>query len=65
MPDLGGDTLLNIRSLGRRVNPVNFSRFAIVNYAWKLDKGVQIGVVNIIRDNPKGLKVLPVFNAGF
>jgi hypothetical protein len=26
----------------------------IVNYAWKLDRGVQIGVVNIVRDNPKG-----------
>ncbi|MBE3109670.1 MAG: hypothetical protein IMZ57_03725 [Acidobacteria bacterium] len=24
-----------------------------------------VGVVNIVRDNPKGLKVLPVFNAGF
>ncbi len=34
----------------------------IVNYAWKLERGLQVGLVNIIRDNPKGLKVLPVFD---
>jgi len=37
----------------------------IVNYAWKLERGLQIGLFNIIRDNPKGLKVLPVFNTAF
>jgi hypothetical protein len=36
----------------------------IVNYAHSV-KGVQIGVVNIVRDNPAGLKVLPVFNTSF
>lgn len=36
----------------------------IVNYAWRV-KGVQIGLVNIIRDNPRGLKVLPIFNTNF
>ncbi len=29
------------------------------------DGGLQIGVVNIVRDNPKGLQVLPVFNTRF
>ena len=37
----------------------------IVNYAWRVQTGFQLGIVNIIRDNPKGLRVLPVFNAGF
>ena len=37
----------------------------IVNYAWTIDKGIQLGVVNIVRDNPKGLRVLPVFNTKF
>lgn len=36
----------------------------IVNYAWSV-KGLQIGLVNIVRDNPPGLKVLPVFNTSF
>jgi hypothetical protein len=36
----------------------------IVNYCWRI-KGVQIGLVNIVRDNPKYLKVLPLINANF
>lgn len=36
----------------------------IVNYAWSV-KGLQVGLVNIVRDNPRGLKVLPVFNTSF
>jgi len=36
----------------------------IVNYAWDV-KGVQIGLVNIVRNNPRGLKVLPLFNTSF
>jgi hypothetical protein len=36
----------------------------IVNYAWSV-KGIQLGLINIVRDNPAGLKVLPVFNTSF
>jgi len=36
----------------------------LVNYAYRL-KGVQIGLVNIVRDNPKYRKVLPLINANF
>ena len=36
----------------------------ILNFANDL-YGVQIGLINIARSNPKGLKVLPVFNADF
>jgi len=36
----------------------------IVNYAYRL-KGLQIGLVNIVRDNPKGRKVLPIINFNF
>lgn len=36
----------------------------IVNYADEL-QGVQIGVINIARNNPNGAKVLPIVNAHF
>ena len=36
----------------------------IVNYAFHV-KGVQIGLVNIVRDNPKNLRVLPIMNTSF
>ena len=36
----------------------------IVNYAFQL-KGVQIGLINYVRDNPVFLKVLPIINANF
>lgn len=36
----------------------------IVNYAWNV-KGIQLGLVNIVRNNPRGLKVLPLFNTSF
>ena len=36
----------------------------IVNYAYRL-KGLQIGLVNIVRDNPQGRKVLPIINFNF
>ncbi len=42
---------------------VGFS-IGIVNYAYTL-KGIQIGLVNYVRDNPKYLKVLPIINANF
>jgi len=36
----------------------------IVNYAYRL-KGVQIGLINIVRDNPAGRRVLPIININF
>jgi len=36
----------------------------LVNYARRL-KGLQLGVINIVRDNRKSLRVLPLFNADF
>ena len=36
----------------------------IVNYAYSV-KGVQIGIVNIVRENPKSLRILPIFNTSF
>lgn len=59
------------RLVGLAASPFNFIKGAqtglaigIVNYAWHVD-GVQIGLVNIVRDNPRYLKVLPVFNTSF
>jgi len=36
----------------------------LVNFARRL-KGVQIGIINIAKENPKYLRVLPLFNAPF
>ena len=36
----------------------------LVNRAWSLH-GVQVGVINIVRNNPKGRRVLPIFNWNF
>jgi hypothetical protein len=56
---------------GGAVSPFNYIRgsqagvtIGLVNYAWSV-KGVQLGLVNIVRDNPAGLKVLPIFNTSF
>lgn len=38
--------------------------FGVVNYTHKI-KGVQFGLINIVKENPKGLRVLPVFNTRF
>ena len=49
------------------VNAVRGSQLGLtiglVNYAESL-RGMQIGVVNIVRDNPRGRKVLPFLNFG-
>jgi hypothetical protein len=36
----------------------------IVNYAYRL-KGLQVGLLNIVRDNPRGRTVLPIINFNF
>ena len=36
----------------------------ILNYSWNLN-GVQLGILNYVRDNPKYLKILPLINAHF
>jgi hypothetical protein len=38
--------------------------FGVVNYATRI-KGFQFGVINIVKENPKGLRVLPIFNTRF
>ena len=35
----------------------------LLNYAWSLN-GLQVGLINIVRDNPPGRRVLPVLNWG-
>lgn len=35
-----------------------------VNYTHTI-KGIQIGIINIVKENPKGLRVLPIFNTRF
>ena len=36
----------------------------IVNQATRV-KGIQFGLINIVKENPKGLRVLPIFNTKF
>jgi len=36
----------------------------VVNYTKKI-RGVQFGLINIVKENPKGLRVLPLFNMRF
>ena len=36
----------------------------IFNYAHS-QKGLQLGILNYVKDNPKGLRLLPVFNTHF
>ena len=57
--------------VGFAASPFNYFRgsqnglaIGIVNYAFRV-KGVQIGLINFVRDNPKYLKVLPVMNTSF
>lgn len=33
----------------------------LINYAWQVN-GFQLGVINVIRDNPRGRRVLPLLN---
>jgi len=57
--------------IGFAGSPFNYIRgsqtglsIGIVNYAFRVN-GIQLGLVNIVRDNPRYLKVLPVFNTSF
>lgn len=59
------------RLIGFAGSPFNYIRgsqvglsIGIVNYAFRVN-GIQLGLINIVRDNPKYLKVLPVFNTSF
>jgi hypothetical protein len=36
----------------------------IFNYTWNI-KGFQLGILNYVKSNPKGLKILPLFNTRF
>ena len=56
---------------GFSVSAVNFIQglvkgvtLGIFNYADSVD-GLQIGILNYIASNPKGLQILPIFNKQF
>lgn len=38
--------------------------FGAVNFTHTI-KGIQFGIINIVKENPKGLRVLPIFNTRF
>ncbi|MEQ8532496.1 MAG: hypothetical protein RIB86_11620, partial [Imperialibacter sp.] len=63
----GSDSSLNGISISA-VNAVqgtqNGLSIGIVNTTHRL-RGMQIGIINIVKDNPKGLRVLPIINAHF
>ena len=61
-PVMGAATIYDANGL---LSPVQDGwTIGVVNYARDL-RGVQIGLINIARSNPKGTRVLPLFNADF
>ncbi len=63
----GTDSSMNGISLSA-VNAVqgtqNGLSIGVVNTTNKL-RGIQLGIINIVKDNPKGLRVLPIINMHF
>lgn len=58
------------RLIGGSISAVNAVRgeqrgitVGVVNYARSL-QGAQLGIVNVVRDNPRGRRVLPILNWG-
>jgi hypothetical protein len=60
----GRFTGFNVAALNQIEGRQSGLSVGIVNYAWSL-KGIQIGLINYVRNNPKYLKVLPIINARF
>ncbi len=54
---------VGISSFTQVLGHQNGLTIGLVNYARSLN-GVQLGLINIVRDNPSGRKVLPVVNWG-
>lgn len=57
-------TGLGISLFNRVVGEQRGVTIGAVNYT-KTIKGVQFGIINIVRENPRGLRVLPIFNTRF
>lgn len=55
---------LSISAFNQIKGVQNGVSFGIFNWAWHLN-GVQLGLINYVRDNPKFLKILPVINVHF
>jgi hypothetical protein len=55
---------LSISAFNQIKGVQNGISFGIFNWAWHLN-GVQLGLINYVRDNPKFLKILPVINVHF
>jgi hypothetical protein len=60
----GEHTGVNISAFNHIKGTQTGLAIGIFNYAHNL-KGVQIGLVNYVRDNPEYFKVLPIINANF
>jgi hypothetical protein len=57
-------TGLGISAFNRVMGEQRGVTIGAVNYAENI-KGVQFGIINIVKSNPKGLRVLPIFNTRF
>lgn len=60
----GSMTGLSISAYNRIKGEQKGVALGVVNYTKRI-KGFQFGVINIVRENPRGLRVLPVFNTRF
>jgi hypothetical protein len=57
-------TGLSVSAYNRIIGEQRGVTFGVVNYTKRI-KGFQFGVINIVKENPRGLRVLPIFNARF
>jgi hypothetical protein len=64
-PFIDGEfTGLSVSAYNRILGTQKGVALGVVNYTNDI-RGVQFGLINIVRDNPRGLRVLPVFNTRF
>ncbi len=55
---------IGISAFNQIKGSLNGVTIGAVNYTHTI-KGIQIGIINIVKENPKGLRVLPIFNMRF
>lgn len=57
----GEFTGISVSAFNRVLGTQKGVSLGVVNYTKRI-RGVQFGLINIVRENPRGLRVLPVFN---
>ena len=55
---------VSISAFNQTFGNFNGVSIGVVNWA-RSQRGLQLGLINIVKDNPPGLRVLPIFNTSF